>query len=425
MPCPSHDCFFKFREAFCDGPPPSPPGPPGPPDPPDPAVLSLKLLHNSTYCLDGSPAGYYLSINATSDVWVISMQGGGSCDSVDACTQRAQTTLGSSRSWEPTMEASNTLSRDCSFNPDFCAANHAFVRYCSADGHRGQQNASPYRPSGGGAPFHFAGHLNFEAIVNDLKVSHGLGGRGQQVLLTGCSAGGAGTLTNADTLTDMLPAAAAVKAAPMSGWFWPGLSEDHSQADGWCSPSKFPDYNAGRPTNCSMIEGNYRGLIGLYDAYPHPACVAALGASSSWKCYTMHVSAQYIRTPLFIAENRFDSVQINGDGELPPAQRDTAAGKAFLAYYGRAMNASLQQFSQREGGASDALFVPSCFEHCTDMGLSDKLQVNGVRLAEALGSWFFERGAVPRVLADDCGDAPCNPTCAAFESVAQTHAQTS
>ena len=122
----------------------------------------------------------------------------------------------------------------------------------------------------------------------------------------------------------------------------------------------------------------------------------------------MHTSAQYIKTPLLVVENRFDSMQINGDGELPASQRGTAAGKAYLAYYGRAMNASVQQFLQRTGSA---LFMPSCFDHCTDVGVSAQVRVGGVRLVEALGSWFFGRNAVPLRLADGCGDVPCNPTC--------------
>jgi len=162
-------------------------------------------------------------------------------------------------------------------------------------------------------------------------------------------------LTNADTLTEMLPAAT-VKAAPISGWFWPGLGEDLSPAEqGWCSPSKFPDYENKR-TNCTVIESNYRGLINLIQAYLQPGCVTALDVADSWKCYTMHVNAQYIKTPLFIAENRFDSVQINGDGELSPSQEGTSSGLAYLAYSGRAMNASIQQFLRRK--KDTALFMP-------------------------------------------------------------------
>lgn len=237
------------------------------------------------------------------------------------------------------QDVTNLLSRDCSYNPDFCTASHAYVRYCSADGHRVQQTASPFWPAGGGAPFRFTGHLNYIAIVWDLVAAHGLGAAGQQVLLTSCSAGGAGTFTNADSITSMLPAAKVVKAAPVSGWFWPGLAEDLSPAEqGWCSPSKFPDFQKGR-TNCTLIESNYRGLVDLTLASRQPGCVAALGAADAWKCFTMHTSAQYIKTPLLVVENRFDSIQINGDGELPASQRGTAAGKAYLAYYSRAMNA--------------------------------------------------------------------------------------
>ena len=79
---------------------------------------------------------------------------------------------------------------------------------CSGDVYLGQETkADPFG-------LLFAGHLNLEAVITDLQVTHGLGdGTGHSLLLAGSSAGGLGTFNNADFVTDMLPSVS-VKANP-------------------------------------------------------------------------------------------------------------------------------------------------------------------------------------------------------------------
>ena len=68
-------------------------------------VYTLKLLSSTKYpdarCLDGTMAGYYVGPTSGNNQsrWIIHLQGGGWCTSLDDCAARAGTHYGSSRSW--------------------------------------------------------------------------------------------------------------------------------------------------------------------------------------------------------------------------------------------------------------------------------------------------------------------------------------
>ena len=63
---------------------------------------------------------------------------------------------------------------------------------------------------------------------------------------------------------------------------------------------------------------------------------------------------------------------------------------------------------------SDALFLSSCFEHTAGLGVGPDFltRVKGKDPGVLLGQWFYDRlPASDRILIDDCGELPCNPTC--------------
>jgi O-palmitoleoyl-L-serine hydrolase len=146
-------------------------------------------------CLDGTMAGYYLHKGTDPDLFVIYLKGGGACYDETSCTTRAKSALGSSSYWDATMVAKGAYSSDCVANPDFCAATHVFVPYCTGDCHAGNNTA----PSDSAWGLFFDGHANFAAIVAELQEQHGLAAA-KKVLLTGGSAGGIGTFKNVDFL---------------------------------------------------------------------------------------------------------------------------------------------------------------------------------------------------------------------------------
>ena len=54
-------------------------------------------------CLDGTPPGYHIQSTSAQDpsTWVIHLQGGGWCTSLQGCAARAKGALGSSKARSP------------------------------------------------------------------------------------------------------------------------------------------------------------------------------------------------------------------------------------------------------------------------------------------------------------------------------------
>jgi|EP01043_Picozoa_sp_COSAG02_P018498 hypothetical protein len=190
------------------------------------ATLQKQLLPTgAARCLDNSPAGYYFAPGKSgSTIWVINLQGGGSCQEEADCLKRAKGDLGSSKNWPATNNGAHSpfLIPDASTNPDFFSANRVHVAYCSGDGHQGNQTNADASTWG----LWFTGKANLKAIVADLKDRHAMD-RATHVLLTGESAGAVGSYQNVDSLAEWMGPGVVVGAAPVSGWFFPVSFRPH------------------------------------------------------------------------------------------------------------------------------------------------------------------------------------------------------
>ena len=120
-------------------------------------------------CLDGSPAVYYIAANASSSRWVIWLEGGGNCLNLTDCVQRAKGRLGSSASYNASIDApKGMLSSDAAANPDLHTWNRVFVPYCSGDVWMGTKRAAvnPF-PQEGAWRGYFHGHFILEDMYAD------------------------------------------------------------------------------------------------------------------------------------------------------------------------------------------------------------------------------------------------------------------
>lgn len=381
------------------------------------AKMDLVLLPESSYgdggrCLDGSMAGYYYGAPPAgeSDLWVISMDGGGACTDQQSCASRANTQKGSSKQWHQTRESNDVgsdrgiLSPFASHNPDFYNAHKVSVPYCTGDTHAGTV-VNPTTEQWG---FYFSGHLNFKFIVEHIAATIPAGAKAKRVLLTGNSAGGAGTIWNCDFLQDKLVSLglrATLKCAPLAGWFFPGFTEDQSDVE--LPPSAYSAWSSGGSGGLPL-----EAINGLYQSYVHPDCMKAHGASDAWKCGTASAVYPYIKTPMYVMEHQYDVNQVVLQLGLPKSSFSTVSGEEFIAYFGRAMRNSTQQVLAKPG---NGLFHPSCMSHGDGLGISGTTQVKGHTSAKGLGDWFFGRNGTPAHLVDDCDmpepGLPCNPTC--------------
>ena len=163
-------------------------------------------------CNDGTPFSFLvqLSTSGRSNKWVIFLMGGGFCDdNAIKCAERSRSLTSSlafdDRKFIP-MKRSGIFSRDPIKNPSFYDANQVFAHYCSSDVWSG--NTTERRPTTGSpGGWYFSGRVNVRSMIEVLIEEYGLNDNdpGLRVLFAGSSAGGAGVLVNADTLTDLLP----------------------------------------------------------------------------------------------------------------------------------------------------------------------------------------------------------------------------
>ena len=87
----------------------------------------VSLQDEQARCLDGSRGGYYLTQGApnTSTTVIMLLEGGGTCTNEPDCTTRANSTIGSSKTWASSVAIDalgDFMSNDCQINPDFCTA---------------------------------------------------------------------------------------------------------------------------------------------------------------------------------------------------------------------------------------------------------------------------------------------------------------
>lgn len=320
-------------------------------------------------------------------------------DEID-CAARKHSHLGSSSYWPHTLQGEKAggitlLSDDPNANPDFHDFNRLYVPYCSGDVFMGRQ-ATPTNPfnASGSSTFYFQGFDLLATLTAQLLSN------ATTVLLTGCSAGGIGTIFVADYMTKTLPNAL-IKAAPAAGWFGFGPFDrwewfKHGKAD--------PD-----PYHIGSVHG-WLGGIKTYLAPAVEACYADQHQDSHLCGFAPFVY-KYVKTPCFIAQNLADSFQVQHEGGMPGYLPTTPTERAYVVHFATQLRASLiTTVLHGPKNLTDGLYAPGCYAHF----LNTSHLTRGASWFQALGSWFFGRPGQKQILDMDlslehmlsCASAP-------------------
>ena len=281
-----------------------------------PAPSSMVKLPLPALCLDGSPATYYVSkpampgdgSGAGSRKFLVHLQGGGWCQTVSECQERSRTALGSSKHYPPTMDLStvdsptappglpnskrqtghNAFDRDPAVNPLFHDWTFVYVPYCDGQSFTGDNatttTASTSATTTEQQTLYFRGKAIREAVVASLKT--GLASA-TDLVVWGCSAGGAATFFHVDWFAAQAPGAK-TRGMPDSGWFQDG---DYSR-DGK------PDYGA-----------RMRNMYVMANAS------SSLPAGCGERCLFAQHMFPYIATPTFIMNSKYDASMAPGTYE--------------------------------------------------------------------------------------------------------------
>ncbi len=180
----------------------------------------------------------------------------------------------SSALWPPIKTVGGILSDDPEENPHFADANHVFVPYCSSDSWSG--TATTKNPDG----LTFMGSYIVQEVVRQLAHREELL-TGEELFLTGSSAGGTGVLVNVDYVAKMVSKSGLrVRGLVDSGWF---LDNDPFTSD--C---------ANGVAQCSMIKHLQAG-VQLWQARVHDECEAN-NPGEVWQCFLGYRVAPFIKS---------------------------------------------------------------------------------------------------------------------------------
>ncbi|XP_048127644.1 pectin acetylesterase 9 isoform X4 [Rhodamnia argentea] len=315
-------------------------------------LVGMTLVRNApaigAFCLDGSLPAYHLhrGFGAGADNWLLQFEGGGWCNDIPSCLERAETRRGSTRYMNKLEVFSGILSNNASLNPDFYNWNRVKLRYCD-----GASFAGDAKFDNGTSLLYFRGQKIWRAIILDL-MPKGLG-RARKALLSGCSAGGLASFLHCDNFAEYLPQNASVKCLSDAGFFLDerDISLNHT------------------------MRSFYDDLVSLQGVEKNldKNCTSSLFYPTL--CFFPQYTLKYINTPFFILNSAYDvyqfhhilvppSADVHGHWnrcKLNPAAC-TDSQLEILQGFRNDMLATLRMFYQYSGRGG--LFINSCFAHC-------------------------------------------------------------
>ncbi|XP_042505727.1 pectin acetylesterase 9 isoform X2 [Macadamia integrifolia] len=363
-------------------------------------LVNMTLVKNAAVqgavCLDGSLPAYHLhpGFGSGAHNWLLQFEGGGWCNDVASCLERAKTRRGSTRFMNKWEVFSGILSNNMSLNPDFYNWNRVKLRYCD-----GASFAGDGKFDNGTNSLYFRGQRIWKAIILDL-LSRGLN-QADKALLSGCSAGGLATFLHCDNFTQFLPKTASVKCLSDGGFFLDAkdISLNHTIRSFFENLVVLQGVEKNLDRNCTSSR-----------YYPN-------------LCFFPQYALTYITTPFFILNSAYDVYQFHHI--LVPPSADlrghwnrcklnpsscTPSQITILQGFRYEMLEALKFFFEysREGG----LFINSCFSHCQSESqdtwlAADSPRVHNKTISEAVGDWYFERNVTKEI---DC-PYPCDTTC--------------
>ncbi|KAM7468994.1 hypothetical protein LguiA_007177 [Lonicera macranthoides] len=329
------------------------------------SVVNLTYLESAVskgaVCLDGSPPAYQFDkgVGEGANNWLLHIQGGGWCYSVQTCQQRATSELGSSK----LMGRNNftgILSSNNELNPHFYNWNRVLVRYCDGSSFTGDvEKVDPV------SKLYFRGARIFDAILEDL-LTKGLK-NASNALLSGCSAGGLSSIMHCEKFRALIPTSATrVKCLSDGGYFL--HTKDAS----------------GR----YQFEERFRSIVNLHCFYPQYV-------------------APEIRTPLFLVNSAYDLYQVsmilaagltNPGGPWVECQFDiqncTASQiKTLLGFKSKFIITVLAGLPNH---LSRGMFINTCHTHCQTQyqpkwSGDPTATLHGTSVSDAVGDWFYDR----------------------------------
>ncbi|CAN6905816.1 unnamed protein product [Brassica oleracea] len=361
------------------------------------SMVPLTLIHGAdskgAVCLDGTLPGYHLDrgFGSGANSWLIHLEGGGWCNNRSSCVFRKTTRRGSSKFMEKALNFTGILSNKPQENPDFFNWNRIKLRYCDGASFSGDSQDEDLQ-------IFYRGKRIWQAAMEEF-MSLGMQ-KAEQALLSGCSAGGLASILHCDDFRERLPLSTKVKCLSDAGMFLDAV-----------------DVSGGH-----SLRNMFQGVVTVQNLQKDlsSACTNHLDPTS---CFFPQNLVSDIKTPMFLLNAAYDSRQVRQSLAPSPADprgvwkhcksdisRCNSSQLQFLQEFRKQMVLALNSFS---ASPQNGLFINSCFTHCQSeiqdtWFVQDSPKLNGKRVAESVGDWYFDRANNVKDI--DC-PYPCDKTC--------------
>lgn len=369
----------------------------------DPVMNLVKLpdsiaLSSGAVCLDGTAPAFYLS-KGSNTKWILFLQGGGWCYTLEDCVARSKGRLGSTAHSPSTIiggGASGLFDDDSSVNPVFHDFNKVFVQYCDGASFSGDVSAPV---SVNGTKLYFRGHRILTQVIAYLQAHFGMS-QATEVLLSGCSAGGLSTYLHADYVASLLPATVKrYKAAAVSGFFL-----NHTNVDG---VPVYPQQmvNVFRMQNCT------NGV--------NARCISA-NPNAPERCMFAENTYPFIETSFFVANSMYDAWSLANI--LTVKQADSQKWSSCIRSLDNCTTKQVmalndlwqQQFLERLVTSPNfwhnrnGCFVHSIVKHCGEESAlwNAQVKIGGVRINQAWGEWYLDQRTTSRYIGCTLNEVP-------------------
>lgn len=358
----------------------------------DSAPLQLLAVGTPGVCMDGTPGGFYwlgAASGASSNKWVLELEGGGECATNSSCYDRLNGPLGSSKYFPSSYTFNGAfIDRDQGNNPALWDYNLVHIPYCTSDLWTGQR----VEPSPESFNLRFAGHAVLEAVVDALLAAPGGLSTATEVVLTGESAGGIGVTPNVDWLNRKLPVGTRVVGAPIAGLYYfadPYTGPNHTQSD-------LADFR----------EPAWPSHAALWQSFVDDDCLAAFGGES-WRCVLANYSTPFVAADLFFTQSMSDKVVLLDHDWVPDSLAPWADVGAYIGTWQANMTTALE--AVRAQPARRGFFAAACFIHTGFRPDAPLLPLNGANVSFAHAFAHWHSGG--EVYLRDGSSVFSNPTC--------------
>ncbi|KAL9833202.1 Pectin acetylesterase 6 [Arabidopsis thaliana] len=360
-------------------------------------MIPLTLIHGAdskgAVCLDGTLPGYHLDrgFGSGANSWLIQLEGGGWCNNHRSCVYRKTSRRGSSKFMEKALAFTGILSNRSEENPDFFNWNRIKLRYCDGASFSGDSQDES-------SQLFYRGQRIWQVAMEEF-LSLGMK-QANQALLSGCSAGGLASILHCDEFRELLPSSTKVKCLSDAGMFLDSV-----------------DVSGGH-----SLRNMFQGVVTVQNLQKDlsSTCTNHLDPTS---CFFPQNLVSDIKTPMFLLNTAYDSWQIQ-ESLAPPTADPGGIWKACKSDHSRCNSSQIQFFQEFRNqmlfavnsfsnSDQNGLYINSCFAHCQTERqdtwfAQDSPQLNGKRVAESVGDWYFNRAK--NVKAIDC-PYPCDTTC--------------